>query len=725
MHCIPLFQRIIILLVAFSNLTTAHAQLNISANQSAFALAQKLTGSGVVITNATLNCATGANGTFSVISSNLGIDSGIVLSTGLVLNINEQEQGLTSTNNNRAGDPDLINLSGASTTRDACMLEFDMVPQGNKVKFDYVFGSEEYINAVCGPYNDAFAFFISGPGIVGTKNIAQVPGTNIPVTVNSINNGIPGSQSNGTLTNCTQMGAGSPFIQYYINNQGGSTIAYRGFTQVFIAQHEVTPCATYHLKITIADAQNALYDSGVFLKAGSLKSPSIAVQAQGFAISNDGKSMIAKGCNAGSLTFSREEALPTVQTIYFSTTGTANAGIDFATLPISVTIPANSLSVTIPVQALANAPLGMRNLKVYAYAPENCNNTPQIADSAELLIIDAPWVNILTPDTTVCEGTIFQLRTLGQPNLKYQWIPNVGIESDTIATPTVTATSNTKYKMMATLPNSGCTSAMDSITINTIKGPEQVKAGDSIFTCIGYPINFSAEVLPLNAQFNYQWHGPNNFYATDKNAGIENPFISHTGWYTLTASIEECANKMDSVFVKVVEQVPLPIVNSPIALCINEEKILEANGRNLQWFYFENEPNGNTEAPLVNTATEGVQYFWVNQNYGLCASDKTKIEVHIIKCCTGIFPIPTAFSPNNDGLNDVFKIPMDNDTQLKTLQIFNRWGQKVYAKTFGEPSWDGTCKGLPADVGIYYFTIEFTCKDGKTFVQQGNLTLLR
>lgn len=73
-------------------------------------------------------------------------------------------------------------------------MEFDFVPATDNISFNYVFGSEEYPEYVCSQFNDVFAFFISGPGIVGLQNIAIVQGTaNMPVAINSVNVGEAGT----------------------------------------------------------------------------------------------------------------------------------------------------------------------------------------------------------------------------------------------------------------------------------------------------------------------------------------------------------------------------------------------------------------------------------------------------------------------------------------------------------------------------------------------------
>ena len=105
-------------------------------------------------------------------------------------------------------DPDLDQLS-TFNTNDAAVLEFDFIPTGDSLSFNYSFGSDEYNEYVCGSVNDAFGFFLSGPGINGAYsnnaiNLAIIPETDgTPVTINSVNNGSVGSA--GIASNCTQV----------------------------------------------------------------------------------------------------------------------------------------------------------------------------------------------------------------------------------------------------------------------------------------------------------------------------------------------------------------------------------------------------------------------------------------------------------------------------------------------------------------------------------------
>ncbi len=238
--------------------TGGTAQLAVTPESSAQALIDEFLGVGVVVTNVEVNCADGGIGFFDGTASNVGIDKGLILTSGQVFNaVGPNNMSGASSSNNSSGDPDLQDIVGVNTF-DACVFEFDFVPVSSTLTFNYVFGSEEYLEFV-DQFNDVFAFLISGPGFTGLENIALIPGTGQPVTINNVND-IDNSQ-------------------YYVDNGDGinnidplSTIQYDGFTTALSVQVNVTPCETYHLKLAVSDASDNLLDSGVFLEANSLGS---------------------------------------------------------------------------------------------------------------------------------------------------------------------------------------------------------------------------------------------------------------------------------------------------------------------------------------------------------------------------------------------------------------------------------------------------------------------
>ena len=235
---------------------------------NATALAQALVGAGVTVTNATYTGALRAAGTFSATGTSMGFNSGVVLSSGSVRNVlgPNCDTGISS-ENGTLGDSDLTTLANVGnpnndiTTNDAAILEFDFVPTSDTISFQYVFASDEY-NEFVFDFNDVFGYFLNG------QNIALIPGTQTPVSINNVNNGnSTGDPSNPPVN-----------PQDFVNNDFQWTdtapvdTEMDGMTIVFTATGTVTPGQTSHIKLAIADANDYALDSSVFIKGGSFTS---------------------------------------------------------------------------------------------------------------------------------------------------------------------------------------------------------------------------------------------------------------------------------------------------------------------------------------------------------------------------------------------------------------------------------------------------------------------
>ncbi|MBK6482766.1 MAG: gliding motility-associated C-terminal domain-containing protein [Chitinophagaceae bacterium] len=86
--------------------------------------------------------------------------------------------------------------------------------------------------------------------------------------------------------------------------------------------------------------------------------------------------------------------------------------------------------------------------------------------------------------------------------------------------------------------------------------------------------------------------------------------------------------------------------------------------------------------------------------------------------------MPTAFTPNNDGINDVYKIITDGTNEFD-LKIFNRWGQLVYISSDPDGYWDGNFEGLPEEMGAFIYSLSIRFSNGISRVMNGNITLIR
>ncbi|MBL7883242.1 MAG: SprB repeat-containing protein, partial [Bacteroidia bacterium] len=254
---------ILLLLLSF---TLVKAQLTITPGGGAAAVISAIGGPGLTISNVTINCAAVSYGTYNNGGAGgLGaaMTNGLVLTTGTATQINgpgtNQNDDFTGVCvGSSSNDPQLVSVVGAGTAiNDACIIEFDVVPQCNTLSIRFVFGSDEYTNWVSQGFNDGFGFWVSGPNPGGGNytnyNMATLP--------------------NGTVVSIDNVNTTSNAAFFVNNNAGGSANHFDGFTTVLTPTMNVTPCATYHFKLAIADAQDCAMDSGVMIDVIQCVSP--------------------------------------------------------------------------------------------------------------------------------------------------------------------------------------------------------------------------------------------------------------------------------------------------------------------------------------------------------------------------------------------------------------------------------------------------------------------
>lgn len=203
---------------------------------------------------------------FDASLSNVGLNMGILLTSGTVMNaVGPNVMSSISNVNSLPGDTDLTLLAGVPTY-DASVLEFDLVPHVDTIFFQYVFGSEEYSEFATSPFNDVFAFYIQGPGYATPTNIALIPGTTTPVAVNNVNCILqsPFYVCNDPLDSYCD-------TSYHCQGTAsGATVEYDGFTTPLTCYAVVQIDSVYHIKIGVADASDQVFDSSVFLSCQSL-----------------------------------------------------------------------------------------------------------------------------------------------------------------------------------------------------------------------------------------------------------------------------------------------------------------------------------------------------------------------------------------------------------------------------------------------------------------------
>jgi gliding motility-associated-like protein len=691
---------------------SSYAQLSVTTGQTAATLANALNGGGVTILNPVLTCPSAANGTFSYTGSTLNINNGILLTTGHAAAAAGAEPPLVNFNNSAPGDPAMAPyLPPGANTYDACILEFDLIPSGDTIAFNYQFGSEEYIQAVCSDFTDVFAFFISGPGIGGTDNMALVPGTNIPVEINSINNGTPGTVPSANISNCTSLGPGSPFTSFFVDNTGGSDMAYRGYTTKLKAFHTVTPCQQYHLKLSIVDAGNWQYDSGVFLEKGSLTSNAFrfsVTDSIGHTI-NGTPHTIVKGCSPATVTIVADHVSTTPGTVNLTYSGTAVENVDVSILPASLILPAGSTTLSFDVQGLVTTANGPVTLDIHIQTP--CGNS----DNLTLTILDTPTAKILTPDTSVCAGQSFTIRTSGTAGISYNWTPAATLNSATAAQPMATPLIATTYTLSAGYPNVGCPLLVRTVNVGMTVFDAGTIAGDSTF-CTGTYYTFTLKDAGINDIF---WSFGNGDTVTGKQSVLHAWSAPGTFYVTAGPVFSGCGLPA----IKEIRVYPSPFINlgADTTICpgnntISLHDIYGGAPATAQWLW-----NNSATTNTISVDAPGQYYATVTAN-GCTASDSINIEPD---CFTAV---PNVFTPNGDGVNDYFYPRQALSAGLTKfhMTLYNRWGQVIFeTKSLDGSGWDGRFNGELQPAGVFVYTIDATFKDGSELKQNGNVTLLR
>jgi gliding motility-associated-like protein len=525
--------------------TTLNAQLLIT-NQGAPAatILNGFIGSGLTISNPVLNCPANAYGTFSG-GAPIGVTTGVVMTTGNASQVANPESYFMSVNNNTScNDPQLGSLE-ATADYDCCILEFDVVPQCNQLSIRFVFGSEEYPAFVNSSYNDAFGFFITGPNPAGgnynNKNIAIVTGT----TICSIDN------VNSTTNN-----------SFYVNNTGGTTLPFGGYTTAITSSLAVTPCQSYHFKIAIADASDHIYDSGVFidfLQCTTIMTASLTATPD--------------NCSAGN--------------------GTATVTVQNGLGPLNYT--------------WSPAPGGGQGTTTATGLTAGVNYTCTVDDNYSCILPATASIVIpgtVGPVTTassngpLCAGTSLNLfaSNTGVAGTTYSWTGPNGFTSN-LQNPTISnATTAASGNYIVTVSANGCTSQSNvNVTVNPV--PTMTDPTDLI-QCAGTMIPASSFVSnPSGATFNWTNNNSNiglaasgtgnyaSFLATNSSSS---PIVSTI---TVIPSLGTCSGPSQNFTITVN---PIPIVNT-----VND--ITVCSGSSIPMSTYNSTPTGAT-------------FSWVNSN---------------------------------------------------------------------------------------------------------------
>ena len=687
----------------------ALGQLTTSVQSPTSVVQNVLLGPGVTVSNVYYSGSANAIGSFNANINNFGLTSGVVITTGTINPGGSGPQGPNDQSNSGVdnGTPGYALLSqqvGGTSTYNASVLEFDFIPYADTVRFKYVFGSEEYPEYVGSQFNDAFAFYISGPGIPGgIQNIAKLP-NGATVTINNVNNGNPGASPPVGPANAAYFvpngdGNSSPY------NGSNQYMQYDGFTKVLEAVSRVQCGQTYHLIIAIADVGDGIYDSGIFLEANSLTSkvPVEVDYSMSYDAFGDGVTM-AEGCVTTTVTLTRNTSnLSSPLTIPVSVSGTATELTDYTDIPTTVTFPAGQSTTTFSFSANADGLTeGTETVDILFDIPDPCGGSSGLELNLKINDIQPVTVSVETSDVA-CPGEnidVIANAAGGVGPYTYSWntgatSPSISVSPSSTQTYTVTVTDNC-LNQSATGSGTVTVPVFTPLTLTT--------SGDVTEICPYVPTTLTATASGGAGSYQYQWTDANGDPLSQTTSIDVAPAAST--FYTVSVT-DFCGNSASETITYTITSPPLIVTMSPdLTVCPYADAVLTATatGGYGQYYYFWNHSGETTQTVTVNPA--------VTTTYTVRVSDECQtftvegqVTVNVVK-------------PNADFIVSSHTVVEDLPITFQNLTT----GGDTYYWTFGDGhnSTEVHPNNTYADPGDYTVTLIATndigCKDTVTKV---------
>jgi gliding motility-associated-like protein len=537
---------------------------------------------------------------------------------------------------------------------------------------------------------------------------------------------------------------------YYVNNCFGTTVEYDGFTTALTATAVIQKCNTYHIRLAIADAGDGIYDSGVFLEEGSFNSGNPVVAAASIAGASTGCAPFpvnflnqSTGADVYSWDFGDGSPLDTTTNPNhtFSSTGTytitliatdTSACNDADTTYLTVTVGQANVSAggDTTICAGGSVPLNASGGNTYVWFPATGLNNPNIANPIATPAVTTIYYVVVSSgtcsdtdsvavtvvplviadagaDVGICTGDSIQLNASGGGS--YLWFPATGLSNPNIANPIANPSGTTTYYVVAT---AGTCSDTDAVTI-TVLPPVVPDAGQDVVICAG-------ETVQLNASggSTYTWSPASGL----SNASIANPYatLSVTTTYIVTVANGQCMGS-DTMTVTVN---PSPFVDLGPDVTIEKgtQVTLHANtsATNFTWNPSGNLSCSNCQTVTVTPDSTTTFYVLVIDSNGCVNNDFITVFVE------GGFNIyiPNAFTPNSDLHNNIFYVYGENILDFN-VQIYTRWGEKIFESNDISKGWDGTYNGVPLPIGTYVYMVHFTGESGGPELRSGKVSLIR
>ena len=323
--------------------------------------------------------------------------------------------------------------------------------------------------------------------------------------------------------------------------------------------------------------------------------------------------------------------------------------------------------------------------------------------------VPRPNMTLTAPYNQVCIGYSVPITVEGATY--YSWSPIFGLSAITGSVSHASPQITTNYTITGTNVN-GTVQCTQLMSFSVIVTPFVVAStSGSVALCVG-----EKTTLEAYGGNTFKWEPPDGLNATDLNAVVAGPTVSTT--YTVEVSENTFCGNTATVFVQVNPK-PFVLAGRDTTFNLDEPMFISANASGtISWISGENIECPSCPVSRVYPANDECYVVMTTNVYGCTAQDRMCIDV---TNDFGVY-IPNTFTPNQDGLNEVFYVVGTGISNF-SMEIYNRWGQLIFTSQNQLIGWDGYFKGNLSEPGIYTYKVEYTGLNGKRYQRSGQVLL--
>ena len=351
------------------------------------------------------------------------------------------------------------------------------------------------------------------------------------------------------------------------------------------------------------------------------------------------------------------------------------------------------------------------SLEIVPYSGYGCNDT-LFARMIDTLNVFAR----AGPDQLSCNGDEVQLGAPPKSNFVYSWSPSIGLSDPNSSNPLAAPSSTTNYVITSRSLGGGCRTT-DTVLVTASSVSNKISLlGKDIF-CAGFG---DSAVLQVDPSENIQWYKDNQ---PVRGAVSDVYHVTQSGsYYAVIVSAEGCLvnTQKQPIFIdKAKPGITYPleyaVINLPYRLAAR------SFGSSILWNPVVSLDNPAIVSPVCKGTADQLYTIEIKTNTG-CIT----VDTQMVKVIKGVdIYVPSAFTPNGDGKNELLRPTLMGVKDLQYFKVFNRWGQLVFETKTRRDGWNGTIAGSPQPTSVVVWEVQAIGVDGRTYTQRGTSVLVR